>query len=72
MGVLESILSFISTIGTFISNMVLSLIQALQMVANSATVPVVAAGWVSPLIGSCITIVGAIAVIKLIVGWGNS
>lgn len=72
MGVLESVWSYIETAFMFLQNLVTSLLQAILILFNSLSLPVTVASWVAPVIGSSVIVVGAIAIIKLIVGWGNS
>lgn len=72
MGVLESVWSYIETAFMFLQNLVASLLQAILILFNSLSLPVTVSSWVAPVIGSSVIVVGAIAIVKLLVGWGNS
>ncbi len=72
MDVLNSIWTFLQSAFMFLENLVASLLQAILVLGTSAGVPLIVSTWVAPVIGASVVVVGAIAIIKLIVGWGNS
>lgn len=69
---MTALLDFIQQIGSFFSNFLNSTVQALILVADAVIYPTIIAGWVFPTLASCIIIVAAVAIVKLILGWGNS
>lgn len=72
MGVLESIWSYIETAFMYLENLIASLLQAILLLGSSVSIPLIVSTWVAPVIGASVVIVGAIAIVKLLVGWGNS
>lgn len=72
MNFFDSIVSFFSAVWSFITNFIESIIIMLQTVNNVVALPLTLVGMVSPVIGTCILIVAAIGILKLILGWGNS
>ena len=68
----DAIVSFFNAIWQFLSNLVSSTLLAIQVISLSLAIPVWLVGFVPAVIGSCIVVVAAIGVIKLILGWGNS
>ena len=69
---LTEIGNMIASICQFFINFVSSLGQAIVVLTNASTAPVIMIPWMPIIIGTSITSVVAIAVLKLIVGWGNS
>ncbi len=71
MGFFDSVIDFFTSIWTFITNFVQSLITAILLLSQSISLTTYLTAYVFPLLGSCIIAVAAVAAIKLIVGWGN-
>lgn len=68
----ESFWDFIVTIWNLVTNMLSSLVNAILIITQSVSVPLQLLSYVPAVIGSAITIVVSIGVIKLLIGWGNS
>lgn len=68
----SSIWNFFQALWDFLVNMVSSIITALFVVQDSMQLPALLPGIVPGIIGSCVAAVSAVAIIKLIIGWGNS
>lgn len=66
------LIDFLNQIGSFFSNFLNSTVQALTLVADAVIYPTIIAGWVFPTLASCVIIVASVAIVKLILGWGNS
>ena len=56
----------------FLGNMVSSLLNATMLIANLPSFCATLIGQVPAIIGASITMVLAIGVVKLVLGWGNS
>lgn len=56
----------------FVGNMVGSLLNATMLIANSPAFTATLLGQVPAVIGASISMVLAIGIVKLILGWGNS
>ena len=67
----DSITSFLSMIGSMITNMVSSLFTGLQILLSVQTIPGLITPIVPAIVGSCIWIVFGIGIVKLLLGWGN-
>lgn len=67
----ESITDFLASAWQMITNFFSSLITAIDIVSQAALMPPMLLAYVPAFIGSCIAMVLAVGVIKLIVGWGN-
>lgn len=65
-------MDFIFTIWNLVVNSISSLINAIVVVTQATTVPLQLISYVPAVIGASITLVVAIGVIKLVLGWGNS
>ncbi len=68
---IESLSNFIKAIWEFVTNFIQSLVIAYQVLQTSVTFSGILSGVVFGILGSCIVIVIAVGVIKLLVGWGN-
>ena len=68
----DALWSFINTIFNFIVNFISGLITMIGILANVVTLPVTVSGYFTPLLSGCIIAVTSIAVIKLLLGWGNT
>lgn len=68
----DSLMDFIFTIWNLVVNTISSLINAIVVVTQATTVPLQLVSYVPAVIGASITLVVAIGVIKLVLGWGNS
>lgn len=68
----DSLMDFIFTIWNLVVNTISSLINAIVVVTQATTVPLRLISYVPAVIGASITLVVAIGVIKLVLGWGNS
>lgn len=68
----DSLMDFIFTIWNLVVNTISSLINAIVVVTQATTVPLQLISYVPAVIGASITLVVAIGVIKLVLGWGNS
>lgn len=69
---MTALIDFIQQIGSYITNLINSVFQALILVGDAVIYPTIIAGWVFPTLASCIVIVASVSIIKLIIGWGNS
>ena len=69
---MTALIDFIQQIGSYITNLINSILQALILVADAVLYPTIIAGWVFPTLASCILIVASVSIVKLIIGWGNS
>lgn len=69
---LETIVNFISTVFQWFVNTLESLFMMIKMLGSVVTFPVLINGLIPSVLGVCVTCVIAVAVIKLIVGWGNA
>lgn len=67
----ESIADFLSSAWQMVTNFFSSLITAIDIVSKAALMPPMLLAYVPAFIGSCIAMVLAVGVIKLLVGWGN-
>ena len=67
----DYIISFLENIGNYFNNVISTLISNFSLVINIQGFISKTLGFVPPIIASCITLVTAIAIAKLIVGWGN-
>lgn len=68
----KAIAEGLSMIVQFITNMVSSLLNATLLIANLPSFTATLIGQVPAIIGASISIVLAIGVVKLVLGWGNS
>jgi hypothetical protein len=68
----STLIESINMILLFIGNMVNSLLNATSLIANLPGFCATLIGQVPAIIGASITIVLAIGVVKLVLGWGNS
>lgn len=68
----DAIVSFFNAIWQFVCNLISSTLLAIQVISVSLAIPVWLVGFVPAVIGSCIIVVAAIGVLKLVLGWGNS
>lgn len=68
----SALLEGIKMIVQFITNMVSSLLNATMLIANLPSFCATLIGQVPAIIGASITMVLAIGVVKLVLGWGNS
>lgn len=71
MGVFDYIANVLGSIFSFISNTLNSLILAFDIIINAIVSPFIIVGFVPSFIGSCIIIIVAVAVTKLILGWSG-
>lgn len=72
MNFFKAIQEFFDMIGMFITNVVSSLLNATMLIANLPSFCATLIGQVPAIIGASITMVLAIGVVKLVLGWGNS
>lgn len=68
----DTIVDFFDTIWQFITNFITGLINAIFIITTATSIPLQLLVYVPSFIFTAITIVVAIGVVKLIVGWGNS
>lgn len=68
----RSVSDFFTSIWSLISNFCSSMFQAIQIITEIPSSAFRLIPFVPAVIGSCITIVVAVGVIKLVLGWGNS
>ena len=68
----KAIADGLTMIVQFITNMVSSLLNATLLIANLPSFTTTLIGQVPAIIGASISIVLAIGVVKLVLGWGNS
>lgn len=66
--IIEALTMFVQ----FLGNMVTSLLNASMLIANLPSFCATLIGQVPTIIGASITMVLAIGVVKLVLGWGNS
>lgn len=71
MNVFSAILDMLTTIWSFISNMVVAIITAYSFITESLTIPFTITGYMPTFIGACIVVVVFVAAIKLILGWSG-
>lgn len=72
MGFFDTIISYIEQAWSFVSNLLTSLITLFTTIAGAVTLPAVLVGYMPEFLGACILAVGAIGIIKLVVGRDNS
>ncbi len=68
----DSFMDFVTTIWNLVVNTISSLINAIVIVTQASTVPLQLLAYVPSVIGASITLVVAIGIVKLLLGWGNS
>lgn len=68
----RSVTDFFASIWTLLSNLLSSMFQAIQIVTQVPVAGVTLIPFVPAVLGTCITIVLAVGIVKLILGWGNS
>lgn len=62
----------ITTLWDLITNVVTGIVNAYFIIQNSVSLPIAILPYVPSFVFTSITIVVAVGVIKLIIGWGNS
>lgn len=67
----DTIIDFFDTIWQFLTNIITGMINAIVIVTQATAIPLQLLVYVPSFIFTSITIVLAIGVVKLIVGWGN-
>lgn len=72
MNFFKAIAEALDMIGMFLTNIVSSLLNAILLIANLPSFTATLIGQVPAIIGASISIVLAIGVVKLVLGWGNS
>lgn len=72
MNFFKAIAEALDMIGMFLTNIVSSLLNATLLIANLPSFTAILIGQVPAIIGASISIVLAIGVVKLVLGWGNS
>lgn len=72
MNFFKAIAETLNMIGMFLTNIVSSLLNATLLIANLPSFTATLIGQVPAIIGASISIVLAIGVVKLVLGWGNS
>ncbi len=72
MNFFKAIAEALDMIGMFLTNIVSSLLNATLLIANLPSFTATLIGQVPAIIGASISIVLAIGVVKLVLGWGNS
>lgn len=68
----DSIIDFFSSLWQMISNMFSGLITMINVLVQTITIPFSLSTLVPSFVYTCIGIVSAIGIVKLLVGWGNS
>lgn len=68
MEILGSMWSAINMLITFFSNIVTSTITFIDILLSAVVMPPILSGWVAPLIGTSIHVVGSIGIISKILG----
>ena len=68
----SALIEGVTMIVTFIGNMVSSLLNATMLIANLPGFTATLLGQVPAIIGASISMVLAIGIVKLVLGWGNS
>lgn len=64
----QTIISYLETLWSFLSNMLSGLVNLFVVLLKALTLPQVLPGYLTPVLGSAVVIVSAIAVLKLVVG----
>lgn len=72
MNFFKAIAEALDMIGMFLTNVLGSLLNAILLIANLPSFTATLIGQVPAIIGASISIVLAIGVVKLVLGWGNS
>ncbi len=72
MNFFKAIAEALDMIGMFLTNVLGSLLNATLLIANLPSFTATLIGQVPGIIGASISIVLAIGVVKLVLGWGNS
>lgn len=72
MNFFKAIAEGLEMIGMFLTNIVSSLLNATLLIANLPSFTATLIGQVPAIIGASISIVLAVGVVKLVLGWGNS
>ena len=67
----DTVVDFFDTIWQFFTNIITGLINAIMIVTQATSIPLRLLVYVPSFIFTAISIVLAVGVIKLIVGWGN-
>lgn len=67
----EWLVDFFQSIGEFVTNLFNSFVTAIGILSQASSFPLQLVKFVPGIIGSCIIMVTAVAVIKLVLGWGN-
>ena len=68
----ESILDFLTQAYNFMSNFVVSLVNATMLVSTLPGFITTLIGFVPPIVGASLTAVLGIGIVKLVLGWGNN
>lgn len=67
----STVVDFFAMIWDFVSNLLSSMVTAMEVLLKAVTLPPMLVGFVPSIIASSMLIVGSVGMVKLIVGWGN-
>lgn len=68
----DMIADFFTSIWQMIINLISSMTNAVLIISSACSLPVQLLAFVPGIVGASITIVFAVGIVKLILGWGNS
>ena len=72
MNFFNAILDFLQNAFLFIGNIINSTLNAVLLIGNLPTFITVLIGFVPPDLGASLTVVLAVGIVKLVLGWGNA
>jgi len=72
MNFFNAILDFLQNGVLFIGNIINSTLNAVLLIGNLPTFITVLIGFVPPVLGASLTVVLAVGIVKLVLGWGNA
>lgn len=72
MNFFNTIIDFFQNFFLFLGNVINSTLNAVLLIGNLPTFLLYLVGFVPPVIGASISVVLAVGVVKLLLGWGNS
>lgn len=72
MNFFNAILDFLQNAFLFLGNIINSTLNAVLLIGNLPTFITVLIGFVPPALGASLTVVLAVGIVKLVLGWGNA
>lgn len=71
MNFFQSLIDYVQAFFSYLINIIENLITAVGLLIQLPTIVNTLVGYVPPIIGTCCIVIVSVAVVKLIVGWGN-